>query len=195
MTAQSQHTDVVHSPHTGSTVGSTGAHYSAKQLAAEFNVASSTLRTRWYPWLEKVAPKDLLKTEAGYTELAHTLFSELAQVDATERPAWVADAKTRYADEWSNAGVIDAELMPEEVGGVLAMMNNQHNASELAIAQQTQSIESLIESLQQAENSFSEAELAAFRAAGVQRGLARFQVETQAELETLNHLRTKRMEG
>ena len=55
-----------------------GAPYSGAQLAMELAIAlragfanaESIFRTRWLPWLQKVAPMELLKTEDGYTELA-----------------------------------------------------------------------------------------------------------------------------
>ena len=108
MTAQQKREPEYRSPHTQSAVQSTGAHYTAKELAEEFEVASSTLRTRWFPWLEKVAPIQLLKTENGYTEFARTLFSEFKGIDSAERQAWVIDAKHRYSVEWESAGRVNA---------------------------------------------------------------------------------------
>ncbi|MBT9317685.1 hypothetical protein [Leptothoe spongobia] len=193
-TAQQTHISEVHSPHTSSTVPSTGAHYTAKQLSDEIKIASSTLRTRWFPWLGKVAPEQLLKDTQGYTELARTLFLELKDVDATERAAWVVDAKSRYAPEWESAGVIEGELMPDEVSGVLATLNSQQTSAELSIQQDLEDLDSFIDSVKQAENNFSEAELAAFRTKGAKRGIARFQIETQTELEVYNRLQQKRLE-
>ena len=42
-----------------------GAPYGGGQLAGELAIAESTLRTRWLPWLERVAPVELLKTAEG----------------------------------------------------------------------------------------------------------------------------------
>ena len=193
MTAQQQHMTEYNSPHTQSAVRSTGAYYTAKQLAEEFETASSTLRTRWMPWLEKVAPGQLLKTEDGYTELARALFSEFKDVDVSERQAWVVDAKHRYAQEWQSAGVIEAELMPEEVGGVLATISSQNTSSEIALQQDLADLDQFIDSLNQAEASFSEAEVARFRLNGAQRGVARFKIEAQAEAEVYNKLQQKRL--
>ena len=192
---QPTHISEVHSPHTNSTVPSTGAHYTATQLADELAIASATLRTRWFPWLLKVAPEPLLKTSDGYTELARTLFAELKDVDPSERSAWVPDAKHRYAPEWESAGVIEAELMPEVVGGVLATLSNQQTSAELAIQQDLDDLDTFIADVRQAETNFSEAELASFRTAGAKRGIARFKIETQTELDVLNRLRQQRMEG
>ncbi|MEM9807808.1 MAG: hypothetical protein AAF959_21280 [Cyanobacteria bacterium P01_D01_bin.56] len=192
---QQTHISEVHSPHTRRTVPSTGAHYTAKQLADELDIASATLRTRWFPWLIKVAPEQLLKTSEGYTELARTLFAELKDVDPSERSAWVPDAKHRYAPEWESAGVIEAELMPEVVGGVLATLNHQQTSAELAIQQDLDDLDAFITDVRQAETNFSEAELASFRTTGAKRGIARFKVETQTELDVLNRLRQQRMEA
>lgn len=195
MTEQYTHISEVHSPHTSSTVPSTGAHYTAKQLSEELDIASPTLRTRWFPWLVKVAPEQLLKTDNGYTELARTLFQELKEIDPSERSVWVVDAKHRYSQEWESAGVIEGELMPESVGGTLATINTQNTSAELAIQAELEQLEGFISGIQQAEANFSEAELATFRASGAHRGIARFKVETQAEIDTVNLLRKKRMEG
>lgn len=192
--AQQAHISEVHSPHTSSTVPSTGAHYTAKQLAGEFGIASATLRTRWFPWLLKVAPEQLLKTCDGYTELARTLFAELKDVDPSERNAWVPDAKHRYAAEWESAGVIEAELMPEVVGGVLATLSNQQTSAEIAIQQDLEDLDAFIADVRQAEANFTEAELASFRTAGAKRGIARFKIETQTELEVYNRLQQQRLE-
>ncbi|MGD1858178.1 MAG: hypothetical protein ACFB2W_28410 [Leptolyngbyaceae cyanobacterium] len=162
----------MHSSHTDSTVSSTGAHYTAKQLAGEFGIASATLRTRWFPWLIKVAPEQLLKTNDGYTELARTLFSELKNIGSNERNAWVSDARHRYAPEWESAGVIEAEL---------------------AIQQDLNDLDAFIADVRQAETNFSEAELASFRTAGAKRGIARFKIETQTELEVYNRLQQQRL--
>ena len=189
------HISEVHSPHTGSTVPSTGAHYTAKQLSGEIRIASSTLRTRWFPWLVKVAPEQLLRDTQGYTELARTLFLEFKDVDAAERLAWVADAKSRYAHEWDSAGVIEGELMPDEVGNVLATLSSQQTSAELSIQKDLEDLDSFIDSVKQAEDSFSEAELAAFRTKGAKRGIARFQIETQTEIEVYNRLQQKRLES
>lgn len=102
------------------------APYSTVCLAQELKVSESTLRKRWFEWLLKVAPEPLLKMEGGYTELARTLFHEFSKVKQRDRKAWVTDAKARYSAEWSSAGVIDAELMPDEVGGTLALLNESN---------------------------------------------------------------------
>jgi hypothetical protein len=47
-----------------------GAPYTSQELAQELGVAESTVRTRWLPWIQKVAPVELLADGRGYTELA-----------------------------------------------------------------------------------------------------------------------------
>lgn len=172
-----------------------GAHYSAQEIADAHSVSSTTVRTRWFKWLLKVAPADLLKGDRGYTELARALFAEFAAVDKAERSAWVSDAKQRYSAEWSSAGVLEGELMPDQVGGVLATMQVQRGDLEQAIAQQLADAQQFIGQLQQAETSFTQAELQNYRANGLQRGIQRFQIEAQAELETLHQLRKQRING
>ncbi|MFG6101650.1 hypothetical protein U2F10_05320 [Leptothoe sp. EHU-05/26/07-4] len=194
MTAQQTHIPEHNTPHTQSAVERTGAHYSAKQLAEELETVSSTLRTRWFPWLKKVAPEQLLKTDQGYTELARALFFEFKTVDTKERDAWVVDAKHRYSQEWESAGVIEGELMPEEVGGVLAILSSQNTSSEIALQQELDDLDEFIHSLNQAESNFSDAEVARFRLNGAQRGVARFKIEAKAEAEVYNRLQQKRLE-
>lgn len=194
MTAQQTHIPEYNTPRTQSAVERTGAHYSAKELANELETVSSTLRTRWFPWINKVAPEQLLKTSAGYTELARTLFSEFKSVDKAEREAWVVDAKHRYAQEWESAGVIEGELMPDEVGGVLATISSQNTSSEMALQQDLEDLDGFIDSLKQAESNFSEAEVARFRLNGAQRGVARFKIEAQAEAEVYNRLQQKKLD-
>ena len=171
------------------------AHYSAQQIATAHNVSDVTVRTRWFPWLCKVSPAALLKSEAGYTELANTLFSEFAAVDKKERHAWVADAKQRYSAEWSSAGIIDAELMPDTVGGTLARLSSDAGELELMIANELAATQAFISDLRTAEDNFTQAELETFRATGIKRGLSRFRIETTSEVDMLNLLRKQRLEG
>ena len=171
------------------------AHYSAQQIAQTHNVAESTVRTRWFEWISQVAPANLLKDERGYSELARTLFDEFAKVERCDRKQWVADAKARYSQEWASAGVIDGELMPEEVGNVLALSQTQTTNIELAVTQQLQGLEQLIDQVNAAENNLSEAELKAAVARGQQRAVMLYQAELQAELQTTNILRQRRIEG
>jgi hypothetical protein len=52
-------------------------------LAGELAIAESTLRTRWLPWLERVAPVELLKTVGG--TLAQFALDDLGQLCAPVR--------------------------------------------------------------------------------------------------------------
>lgn len=107
---------------------SDGGTYTATVLAEEFGVKPPTIRTRWYPWINKVAPEPLLKKGKSYTELARTLFADLSKFDGSDRAQWVKGAKQRYSAEWESVGVIEGELMPEEVGGMLALVNQQQES-------------------------------------------------------------------
>lgn len=169
------------------------AHYSAQEIAQTHNVAESTVRTRWFDWICQVAPAELLKDDRGYSELARTLFGEFAVVKLCDRKSWITDAKARYAHEWESAGVIEGELMPEEVGNVLALRQTQTNELELSVAQQLQSLESLIDQANTAESNLSEADLKAAVTRGQQRAVMLYQAELQAELQTINSLKQRRM--
>lgn len=195
MEQQQQRIAEYNTPRTQSAIENTGAHYSAKELAHEFGTSSSNLRTRWFDWLKKVAPEQLLKTESGYTELARALFSEFQDVDSKERQAWVVDAKHRYSHEWEPAGVIEGELVPDEVGSVLALRQEQNTQIAISVAQQMNAIEALIDQSNTAEANLSEAEIKAACSRGQQRAVSLYQVELQAELQTTNLLRQRRMEG
>ena len=180
---------------TADTSPHTTARYSAQQIAEEVGLGESTIRTRHFDWISKVAPAALLKDSKGYTQLAYELFTEFAQVATSDRNSWVEEAKAKYAHEWSGAGIIDGELVPDEVGGVLALIQSQNTSADLTVSSELASLEQFIEQINEAEQSFSESELAQFRTNGAKRGIARFKIETQTELEVLNHLRQKRMEG
>jgi len=192
---QTERISEINTPRTQSAVERTGAHYTAKQLATEFGTSSSNLRTRWFKWVGKVAPEPLLRTEAGYTELARTLLGEFRSINTHEREIWVSDAKSRYAHEWETVGVIEGELMPDEVGGVLAMLSNQNSSAEIALQQDLADLDEFMDGLKQAESNFSEAEVARFRLNGAQRGAARFKIEAQSEVEVYNRLQQKRLES
>ena len=65
-----------------------GGHYTAQAIAEAYNVSDSTIRNRWFSWINQVVPTELLKHKQGYTELAHTLFGEFSTVRACERKSW-----------------------------------------------------------------------------------------------------------
>ena len=171
------------------------ARYTAQEIAQTHNVAESTVRTRWFEWLVKVAPAELLKDDRGYSELARTLFNEFADVKLCDRKSWVTDAKARYSHEWASAGGIEGELVPEEVGSVLALRQTQTTALELSVAEQMANLEAMIDQVNMAEVNLSETELRAATARGQNRAIVLHQAELQAELQTTNMLRERRMGG
>jgi Asp-tRNA(Asn)/Glu-tRNA(Gln) amidotransferase C subunit len=188
-------------PHSNSTPERTGAPYSAQRISQRYpdlKVKEVTIRTRWFPWLLKVAPEPLLKMKNGYTDLAVLMFDDFAQKvkrDGMKSEAWVEDAKARFSQEWGNAGVIEGELMPEEVGGALATLQTQGNNLQQAFQAELEDLQAFVDQLNEVDEDFSEAELQMFKAKGAMRGVKRFRVETQTELEIYNQLRQQRMKG
>lgn len=85
--------------------------------------------------------------------------------------------------------------MPDNVGSALALMQTNNSNLGALLDEEIGNIEAFLEQLGSAEANFSEAELQSFRMAGARRGIQRFKVETQAELETVNELRQHRMGG
>jgi hypothetical protein len=173
----------------------TPAHYTAQAIAQAHGVKDVTVRTRWFNWLCKVAPTPLLKTDAGYTELAKALFDEFAKVDAKERPAWVADAKRRYSAEWGSVGVIDCEVMPDNVGNALSLLTANTSAIQQTIALELDQVGRFIDQLNVTDCDFSQAEIEQAIAAGTQKAIAQFKAEEIARVETLNALRQRRIGG
>jgi hypothetical protein len=187
-------------PHRNRTPERTGEDtYSIQDVAKRYpdiGVKEVTIRTRWFEWLRRVAPERLLKDGGRYTALAVELFDDFAQRVKRERmdsKAWVEDAKHRYSHEWSSAGVLDGELMPEEVGNALAILQTQGSALQTAYQQELADLQAFVDQVNTAEDDFSEAELQRFKTQGALRGVKRFKVETQAELGAYNALRQQRM--
>ena len=172
------------------------APYTSYELAGELAIAESTLRTRWLPWLQKVAPIELLVDNSGYTELARSLFSEFSQLPKkkADRERWVSTAKERYSREFMPSGVMP-DGVSDELGGALALLRNQGNAMQTAADDQLQKLQQLIESQAQVEAEFDEAEIAAMRAAGMKRGVTRFQIEAEAEDTAYFSLRKARSQA
>ena len=90
-------------------------------------------------------------------------------------------------------GVIEGELMPDEVGGMLALQQTQVQTIELSVAQQLADLEAMIDQVNVAEVNLSDAELRAATARGQQRAIALHGAELQAELQTTNLLRQRRL--
>ena len=143
--------------------------YTAQQIAEENNVTDATVRNRWFTWICKVAPPALLKQGKSYTELAHTLFNEFAKVDKSERIAWVADAKARYSSEWGSVGVIDCEVMPDVVGGTLALLQTNLQASNNALSLELAEVTDFIGQLNAVDADYSQAELETWAANGAKK--------------------------
>jgi len=173
-----------------------GAPYSGGQLAEELEIAESTLRTRWLPWLERVAPVELLKTEAGYTDLARSLALEFKQVPSKKaaREKWAAEAKQRYSQEFSPDGLVGPGVCGE-LGSALALVRQQGSQMQQAGTADLERIKALIAQQGQVQADFNEAEVAAMRARGLSQGLQRFQIEAEAEDSTYYELRWLRSQA
>lgn len=169
------------------------APYRGAQLAAELGVAESTLRTRWLPWLERVAPIEMLKTVDGYTDLARSLALEFKQVPNKKphRERWVAAAKQRYSGEFSPDGLLE-EGLPGQLGSALALTRRQGQDIQRAADAQLAHLQALIDAQAQVEAEFDTAEVAAMRAAGAKRGIMRFQIEAEEEDAAYYQLRKLR---
>ena len=178
-------------PHTSAQ----GAHYSAQDIADEhpdLAPAEVTVRTRWFAYLTQVAPEELLKDKQGFTELAHSLLEDFIQRvkrEGMNPKEWVSATKSRYAHEWESAGVINAELMPQNVGGALATLQNTGNSLQAQIASELAQLQEFVGQVQAVEDDFSEAEIELFRAKGAMKGVKRYRIETQAELEVYSQLK------
>ena len=173
-----------------------GAPYGGGQLAGELAIAESTLRTRWLPWLERVAPVELLKTEAGYTDLARSLALEFKQVPSKKaaREKWAAEAKQRYSREFSPDGLVGPGVCGE-LGSALALVRQQGSQMQQAGTTDLERLKALITQQGQVQADFDEAEVAAIRARGLSRGLQRFQIEAEAEDSTYYELRWLRSQA
>lgn len=173
------------------------ARYTAQQIADEHSVKEVTVRTRWFNWLAQVAPEPLLKDKDGFTELARSLFSDFAQRVKTEgmkSKDWVIDTKSRYSQEWANAGVIEGELLPPEVGGALATLQNKVGSLQQKGQELVERLQRLNEQAAATSTDFSQGEINLYRARGAVRGMERFEIEVTAELETYNKLRQQFLE-
>ena len=118
--------------------------YTAVQLGEQLGVSDAT-RNRWYQWIVQVAPEPLLKQGSTYTELARTLFDEFSRVKHCDLNQWVTNTKARYAHEWSNAGVIEGELMPDSVSSALALRQTQNGMMQQSIAAELADLENFVD--------------------------------------------------
>ena len=106
------------------------------------------------------------KDNRAYTELARALFNEFVEVKHCDLNQWVTRAKSRYSQEWSNAGVIEDELMPDSVSSALALRQTQNGMMQQSIAEDLADLENFVDQLAVTEADFSDAGLASFKAAG-----------------------------
>lgn len=173
-----------------------GAPYSGAQLAGELAIAESTLRTRWLPWLERVAPVELLRTDAGYSDLARSLALEFKQVPSKKaaREQWVAQAKQRYSREFAPDGLVGPGVC-EELGSALALVRQQGSQMQLAATADLEKLKALITQQGRVQADFDAAEVAAMQARGMNRGVQRFQIEAEAEDSTYFQLRRLRSQA
>ena len=173
-----------------------GAPYGGGQLAAELMIAESTLRTRWLPWLERVAPVELLKTAEGYTDLARSLALEFKQIPSKKvaREKWAAEAKQRYSQEFSPDGLVGPGVCGE-LGSALALVRQQGSQMQLSATTDLERLKALFTQQGQVQADFDEAEVAAIRARGLSRGVLRFQIEAEAEDSTYYELRWLRSQA
>ena len=183
-------------PHIGEhTLEHTERTYTAQEIADQHNVKSVTVRTRWFEWLLKVAPEPLLRIDKSYTPLAYALFGEFALVDKAERHAWVKDAKQRYARDWDDVGVIDCEVMPDNVGGTLALLQTNLSLANQSLKANLSEVSDFISQLNAVEANCSQAEIESWQSAGALKAVAQFKTEESARVQTLNALRQQRMGG
>ncbi|MBD2093168.1 hypothetical protein H6F67_25310 [Microcoleus sp. FACHB-1515] len=180
--------------HIERTPGAHSAHYTAQAIAAEHSDLAKevTIRTRWYPWIAKVAPEPLLKTEQGFTELARSLFADYAQHvkrDGMTPTSWVESAKARYSQEWQSAGVIEAEVLPPEVGGTLALASVQVSTLTQTGEERKARLLRMIEQNRSAEGNLSQSRREIAEQRGINAALDEFEIELEAKTRTLNQLR------
>jgi hypothetical protein len=173
-----------------------GAPYTSAELASEIAIAESTLRTRWLPWLERVAPVELLKTTEGYTDLARSLALEFKQVPSKKaaREKWAAEAKQRYSREFSPDGLVGPGVCVE-LGSALALVKQQGSQIQLSATAGFEQLKDLISQQGRVQADFDSAEVAALRARGLNRGVQRFQIEAEAEDSAYFELRRLRSQA
>ena len=85
--------------------------------------------------------------------------------------------------------------MPDSVSSALALCQTQNGIMQQSITQELADLESFVDQLAVTEADFSDAELASFQAAGQRRGIVRYKLELQAEMDTYGHLKQRRMQG
>jgi hypothetical protein len=172
------------------------APYTAIFLARENNIADVTLRTRWYRQLCEVAPESALKANRGYTDLARQLFRSYAETVASGNlsvHAWIAQEKQNHTHEWAQAEaeIISAELVPDEATVSLSTLRTSNQQLQQQMETQMAKLQQFAQSVDDLQTEFSAQDLERFQMNGALRGMKRFEVETQAELQTYHSLRTQ----
>jgi hypothetical protein len=172
------------------------APYTAIFLARENNIADVTLRTRWFPQLCNVAPENLLRADKGYTDLARQLFKDYAETVATGQlsvHAWIEQQKTAFAHEWAQAEVeiVTAELVPDEATTGLSLLKDTNLSLQQQIEVQLLQLQQFAQTVDDMEAEFSEQDLEEIRMKGALRGMKKFQIERQAEIQAYHSLRNQ----
>lgn len=191
----------------------TSTLFTATALAEENKVASSTVRTRWFTWIRKVAPEGVLKQNGRYTALAQLLFANY-RVEVTsgdkKAAAWVEETKQVYeavaaeqqpaiepddvfppfAQNNSSSSLV---LAPVEsllsVGDAYAdLLRNQQGALNLNVS-------SLIADLGMGTEGVLQQRLEIAALEGQTEATLEFQVKQQAKAVTHYHLQRKEFEG
>ena len=188
MTIINQYVEAKVSPYTERT-------YKATELAETYGVTDAAVRNGWYKWLLKVAPAELLKDGKQFTQFAKTLFDEFSQLEQSERNDWVIDAKKRYAQEWGSVGVIECDVVPQEVGGTLALLSANNSLLNQEIALQLAEAHEYVDTMNAVDADISEAEIKQAIARGTKKGITLFKVEQAAEEQVKNELRQRRAGG
>ena len=85
--------------------------------------------------------------------------------------------------------------MPDSVSSALALRQTQNGMMQQSIAEDLADLENFVDQLAVTEADFSNAELALFKAAGQRRGMVRYKLELQAEMDTCGQLKQRRMGG
>lgn len=165
--------------------------YTGVQIASWCGVSEATIRNRWFEWIQRVAPAAVLKEGKGYSELARSLFLEFKSIPQNKRDEWVMDAKARYSQEWGSVGIIEGELVPDEVGGALANLQQGNQDLAMQLAQEMEEAIAFSDQLDDIEADFSAAELEEMKMQGALRGVKRFKIMKQAEIQTFTQLRQK----
>jgi hypothetical protein len=186
-----------HQPNTSRTLPNTTEHYTAQMIADRYpdlEVKADAVRIRWFDWIKKVAPESLLKTGKGYTQLAAELFDDYVQavkIRNAKPHQWVEDAKTRYQHEWESAGIIQGELVPEELKIVLAGTQSSSLARIEGTELEEAELSELMEYLETARSTLTDREVEKALQEGEAIAVKKFKVRQVAEVRKTSELQKK----